>query len=57
VNADSFDLSLEQSPELIACIERKELELDARAAGIDDEDGFGHRRQAWIGCFVIWLWR
>src|SRR5262249_46323742 len=56
-DADPLDLSLEPPQQLIAGADREQLELDARAAGVDDEDGVRHRRQAWIGCFSIWLWR
>jgi len=42
VYADPFDLSSEQPVQLIARIQREKLELDARAAGVDDEDRFAH---------------
>jgi hypothetical protein len=42
MNTDSFDLSLEQPLQPIVRLERKELELDARAPGVYDEDRFAH---------------
>ena len=56
-DSDALDLALEPALQPIAPADREQLELDARAAGVDDEDGVGHGRQTLIGCFSIWLWR
>jgi hypothetical protein len=39
MDANALDLPLEPAPQLIASADQEELELDARAAGVDDEDG------------------
>jgi hypothetical protein len=36
--ADALDLALDQPAQLLASIRREDLELEARGAGIDDED-------------------
>ena len=39
MDADALDLALEPALQLVAGANREQLELDARAAGVDDEDG------------------
>ena len=42
MDADAFDLAFQEALQPIAFADREQLKLDARAAGIDDEDGVGH---------------
>src|SRR5262245_50040641 len=53
----ALDLTLQAPFEPVAGRDGKQLEFDARAAGVDDENGLAHDSQAWIDCLAIWLWR
>ena len=57
MDADALDLAFQEALQPIAGADCEQLELDARAAGVDDEDGLGHGRHARIGCLAIWLCR
>ena len=57
MDADPLDLAFQTALQPIARADGEQLKLDARAAGINNENGLGHGSHAWIGCLVIWLWR
>ena len=57
MDADPLDLAFQAALQPIARADGEQLKLDARAAGVDDENGLGHGSQARIGCLAIWLWR
>ena len=49
---DAVDLPLQAPLQLVVLADVEELELDARAAGVEDEDGLGHRIRPRTGCVV-----
>ena len=57
MDADPLDLAFQEALQSIAHADSEQLKLDARAAGINDENGLGHGSHARIGCLAIWLWR
>ena len=56
VGADTVELAGQRAAQRVAGIDREQLELDARRAGIDDEDVVGHGAQPATGCFSRLLW-
>ena len=57
MDADPLDLAFQTALQPITRADGEQLKLDARAAGVDDENGLGHGSHARIGCLAIWLWR
>jgi hypothetical protein len=55
MDANALDLPLEPAPQLIASADQEELELDARAAGVENQNGYSVMAQIRIGSFAIWL--
>ena len=49
MDADSLDLAFQAALQSIARADGEQLKLDARAAGINDENGLGHGSHVRIG--------
>ena len=57
MDADPLDLAFQEALQSVAHVDSEQLKLDARAAGINDENALGHDSHDRIGCLAIWLRR